>query len=76
MFYAHLITCIYSFASNSCLVADFKILAFQNPDLKILTAFKILAFQNPQFKILTSGLAGKKLHGHIFSDIKMQRSND
>ena len=23
-----------------------------------------------------SGLAGKKLHGHIFSDIKMQRSND
>ena len=32
--------------------ADFKILAFQNPDFKILADFKILGFQNPEFKIL------------------------
>ena len=40
------------------ILADVKILAFQNPefnilaDFKILNDFKILAFQNPQFKIL------------------------
>ena len=27
-------------------------LAFQNPQFKILADFKMLAFQNPQFKIL------------------------
>ena len=27
------------------------ILAFENPEFKILTDFKILAFQNPEFKI-------------------------
>ena len=31
------------------IMADFKILAFQNPELKILTDYKILAFQNPEF---------------------------
>ena len=31
---------------------DFKILAFQNPDFKILVDFKILSFQKPEFKIL------------------------
>ena len=41
------------------ILADFKILAFQNPkfkilaDFKILDDFKILAFHNPEFKILT-----------------------
>ena len=38
------------------ILADLKILAFQNPDFKILAfqniEFKILAFQNPEFKIL------------------------
>ena len=34
------------------MLADFKILAFQYPELKILADFKILAFQNPEFKIL------------------------
>ena len=29
-----------------------KILAFQNPEFKILAEFNILAFQNPEFKIL------------------------
>ena len=39
-------------------MADFKILAFQNPefkmlaDFKTLAHFKILAFQNPELKIL------------------------
>ena len=33
-------------------MADFKILAFQNPAFKILADFKIVAFQNPEFKIL------------------------
>ena len=27
------------------------ILAFENPEFKILTDFKILAFQSPEFKI-------------------------
>ena len=34
------------------ILADFKILAFQNPEFKILADFKILAFQNPEFKVL------------------------
>ena len=33
-------------------MADFNILAFQNPEFKILADFKILGFQNPEFKIL------------------------
>ena len=33
-------------------ILEFKILAFQNPDLKILAAFQVLAFQNLEFKIL------------------------
>ena len=32
-------------------MADFKILAFQNPEFKILADFKMLGFQNPEFKI-------------------------
>ena len=32
-------------------MADLKILAFENPELKILDYFKILAFQNLEFKI-------------------------
>ena len=32
-------------------MADFKILAFQSAEFKILVAFKILAFQNPDFNI-------------------------
>ena len=31
--------------------ADFKILGFQNSELKILADFKILALQNPEIKI-------------------------
>ena len=34
------------------ILADFKILVFQNPEFKILADFKILAFQNPEFKFL------------------------
>ena len=33
-------------------LADFKILALQNPEFKILAEFKILGFQNPEFKRL------------------------
>ena len=33
-------------------LADFKILAFQNPEFKILAYFKILGFQYPELKIL------------------------
>ena len=33
-------------------MADSKILAFQNPEFKILVGFKILAFENPEFKTL------------------------
>ena len=33
------------------MLADFKILAFYNPEFKIFADFKILAFQNPEFKI-------------------------
>ena len=32
-------------------MADLKILAFKNPDFKILADLKILAFQNREFKI-------------------------
>ena len=32
--------------------ADFKVLAFKNPEFKNLADFKVLAFQNPEFKIL------------------------
>ena len=32
-------------------MADFKILAFPNPEFKILADFKILGFQNPELKI-------------------------
>ena len=32
-------------------MADFKILAFQNPEFKNLADLKILGFQNPEFKI-------------------------
>ena len=34
-------------------MADLRILAFQNPEFKILADFMILAFHNPEFKILT-----------------------
>ena len=34
------------------ILADFKILAFQNPEFQILADCKILAFQNPEFQIL------------------------
>ena len=54
---------ILAFRNHICkILADFKILAFQNakvkilpfqnPEFKILTDFKILAFHNPEFKIL------------------------
>ena len=33
-------------------MADFKIFAFQNTELKIVANLKILAFENPEFKIL------------------------
>ena len=33
-------------------MVHFKILAFQNPEFKILAQLKILAFQYPEFKIL------------------------
>ena len=33
-------------------MADFKILGFQNPKLKILADFKILAFKNRELEIL------------------------
>ena len=33
--------------------AHFKILPFQNHELKILAVFKIFAFQNSEFQILT-----------------------
>ena len=32
--------------------ADFNILPFQNPELKILTFLKILVFKKPELKIL------------------------
>ena len=38
---------------------DFKILAFQNPEFKILADFKILAFQNPEFKLLAEYKTGE-----------------
>ena len=40
------------------ILADFKIVAFRNPEFKILADFKILpdfrilAFENPDFKIM------------------------
>ena len=37
---------------NSRFFADFKILAFQNPELNIFADFKIFALQNPDLKIL------------------------
>ena len=40
------------------ILADFKILAFENSHFKILADFKILAFQNPQFKILADFYGG------------------
>ena len=33
-------------------MAHFKILAFQNPEYKILADFKTLGFENREFKIL------------------------
>ena len=38
---------------------DFKILAFQNPEFKIFGEFKILAFQNTDFKILAEFNTGE-----------------
>ena len=37
------------------MLADFKILAFQNPELKMLADFKILAFLNHETKIQDFG---------------------
>ena len=37
----------------------FKILAFQNLEFKIFGAFKILAFQNPEFKLLAEYKTGE-----------------
>ena len=34
------------------ILADFKILAFQNPEFNILADFKIFSFHYPEFKIL------------------------
>ena len=34
------------------ILADFKIISFQNHKFKNLADFKILAFQNPEIKIL------------------------
>ena len=33
-------------------MADFKILALQNPEFQLLAGFQILALQNFQFKVL------------------------
>ena len=33
------------------ILVDFKISSIQNPEIKILAAFKILAFQNPELQI-------------------------
>ena len=40
-------------------MAHLKILAFENPELKILDYFKILAFQNPEFKLLAEFKTGE-----------------
>ena len=54
-------------------MAYFKILAFQNPQFKILADFKILAFHNSQFKILADFkiLAFHNPEFKILADFKM-----
>ena len=49
------------------------IVAFQNPEFKILADFKILAFQNPEFKILADFkiLAVQNTELKIFADFKI-----
>ena len=42
------------FISKSISKKLFKIVAFQNPEFKILDDWKILAFPNPEFKILAA----------------------
>ena len=44
---------------------EFKILAFQNPEFKILVHLKILAFQNPEFKILVFQNHEFKIFAHF-----------
>ena len=53
-------------------MADFKIVAFQNPQFKILANFKILAFENPEFKILADfkNLALENPEFKILADFK------
>ena len=43
----------------------FKIIAFQNPEFKILVDFKILAFKNPKFKILVFQNHEFKIFAHF-----------
>ena len=54
-------------------MADFKILAFQNPEFKILADLKILAFQNPEFQILADFkiIAFQNPEFKIFADFKI-----
>ena len=49
------------------ILADCKILAFQNREFKIFADFKILAFQNPEFKIF--------LERFNYCIVKLQFSN-
>ena len=41
------------------ILIDFKTLAFQYPEFQILSDFKILAFQNPEFQILAEFLRSR-----------------
>ena len=49
------------------ILANFRILAFQNPEFKISSDLKILVFQNLQFNILASQSADFK----ILADVKI-----
>ena len=51
---------ILAFQNPECKnLADLKILAFQNPEFKIFGEFKMLAFQNPEFKLLAEYKTGE-----------------
>ena len=54
-------------------MAEFKILAFQTPEFKILAHLKILAFQDPEYKILADFkiLADQNTEFKILGDIKI-----
>ena len=64
---------LFSNILNSTLWPITKVLAFQNPEFKILADFKVLVFKNPEFKTLAEFkiLVCQNAVFKIFGDLKI-----